>query len=156
MKSKKDHAITIELAQNFKGIKVNSRKIRELVRAICKRFELSRATISIAIVDDDQIIRVNRQFLNHDHPTDVISFDLSDQQMSPEVVFELVVNGQLAIRQAKVRGHDSLSELALYITHGLLHNLGYNDAQAKDAKKMHQMEDEILTSLGFGQVYGPK
>ena len=43
-------------------------------------------------------------------------------------IFDLIVNGELAAREAARRGHGAEAELALYITHGLLHNLGFNDA----------------------------
>ena len=58
-----------------------------------------------------------------------------------------------AVKEAKLRGHSSEAELALYITHGLLHNLGFDDSQRTKAKKMHKTEDEILQQLGFGLVY---
>ena len=45
------------------------------------------------------------------------------------------------------------AELALYITHGLLHNLGFDDSTEMQAKKMHDTEDEILRQSGFGLVY---
>jgi len=56
-------------------------------------------------------------------------------------------------REAARRGHSAEAELALYVTHGLLHNLGFNDATAAQARKMHRMEDEILQHLGYGFVY---
>ncbi len=59
----------------------------------------------------------------------------------------------MALRQADLRGHSSQAELALYITHGLLHNLGFDDSTEDKAKKMHDMEDKILQQLGYGLVY---
>ena len=57
------------------------------------------------------------------------------------------------MRQAAQRGHSTEAELALYLTHGLLHNLGFNDADKAAAERMHDMEDEILQQAGFGVVY---
>ena len=68
-------------------------------------------------------------------------------------LFELVVNGEMAVRQAKQRGHSGEAELALYVTHGLLHNLGFDDSTKKKAQKMHRAEDEILQQFGYGLVY---
>ena len=67
--------------------------------------------------------------------------------------FELVVNAEKAARQANSRGHSSEAELALYITHGLLHQLGFDDSTNSRAKKMHDTEDEILQQQGFGLIY---
>ena len=59
----------------------------------------------------------------------------------------------MAVRQANQRGHSSEAELALYITHGLLHNLGFDDSTKKQARKMHETEDKILQEFGYGIVY---
>jgi probable rRNA maturation factor len=59
----------------------------------------------------------------------------------------------MAVRQANLRGHTSEAELALYITHGLLHNLGFDDSAENQARKMHETEDEILQEFGYGMVY---
>ena len=59
----------------------------------------------------------------------------------------------MAVRQASLRGHSSEAELALYITHGLLHKLGFDDSTKGRAKKMHDIENEILQQLGYGLVY---
>jgi rRNA maturation RNase YbeY len=67
--------------------------------------------------------------------------------------FDIIVNAQKAVSEAKKRGHSPQAELALYITHGLLHNLGFDDLTAKKAKLMHRLEDEILQQQGFGRVY---
>ncbi len=48
------------------------------------------------------------------------------------------------------------AELALYVTHGLLHQLGFDDATPEQAQKMHQAEDEILQHMGFGVVYNSR
>ena len=54
------------------------------------------------------------------------------------------------------RGHDAEAELALYVVHGLLHNIGYDDLTEADARKMHGMEDEILECFGYGTVYNSR
>lgn len=152
--SKKDQEIVVQIANNFAGIDARSSKVKKLVQAVFNRFGLSKATVSIAIVDDAEIRKLNSRFLNRKSTTDCLSFDLSDTQepQSPKL-FELIVNGEMAVRQANLRGHSSEAELALYITHGLLHNLGFDDSTDSKARKMHLMEDNILQQLGYGLVY---
>ena len=146
--------IAVQIAKSFQDVKVSLPKIKKLVRAICNRFRFSNATVSIAIVDDAQMRKVNAQFLNRESTTDCLSFDLSDDQSSESgKSFELVVNGELALKEADLRGHSSEAELALYITHGLLHNLGFDDSTQNQAKKMRDTEDEILQQFGYGLVY---
>ena len=149
--AKQRQYMVVQIAKNFKKIDVSQSKLKELVKSICKRFELLKVTVSIAIGDDDEIRRINKQFLNRKGTSDCLSFDLSDNDKRK--LFELVVNGEMAVREAKRRGHSPEAELALYITHGLLHNLGFDDSTQRKAKKMHETEDEILQQFGYGFVY---
>jgi probable rRNA maturation factor len=147
--------ITVQIAKSFDGLDVDFPKLTKLVKSVCSRFMHSKATVSIAIVDDSEIRRVNTEFLSCDSPTDCLSFDLSDEKSRSKAtkLFELVVNGEMALKEAKLRGHSGEAELALYITHGLLHNLGFDDCTKAEAKTMHDTEDEILQQLGYGLVY---
>jgi probable rRNA maturation factor len=155
--AKKDQQIIVQITNNFAEINTRPSKIKKLVNVVLNHLDAGQKAetiVSIAIVDDAQIRKLNRKFLNRKSTTDCLSFDLSDSQCpkSPRT-FELIVNGQMAVRQASLRGHSPEAELALYITHGLLHNLGFDDSTDKKAKKMHDMEDKILQQLGYGLVY---
>jgi probable rRNA maturation factor len=151
--AKQNQDIVVQIAKNFKNIDICLPRLKKLVEVICNRFKLSKATISIAIVDDTQIRKINKQFLNQDLPTDCLSFNLSDNDTNSVKSFELVVNAEMAVKEANLRGHSSEAELALYITHSLLHNFGFNDSTQSQTKKMHNIEDEILKQLGYGPVY---
>ncbi|MBA7646911.1 Endoribonuclease YbeY [subsurface metagenome] len=151
--------VVVQIAKNFKDIDVCLPELEKLVKAVCNRFTRNEVRdtgyeISIAIVDDAEICKVNKQFLNRKTAADCLSFDLSDDDTegAPKS-FELVVNAEIAVKEANLRGHSSEAELALYITHGLLHNLGFDDSTQAQAGKMHHTEDEILQQLGYGLVY---
>ncbi|MHC4437542.1 MAG: rRNA maturation RNase YbeY [Planctomycetota bacterium] len=155
--SRQDQDIVIQITKNFNGINISPHKIRKLAKAVCNRFardepQDTKYEISIAIVDDNEILELNRKFLNSKAVTDCLSFDLSDGEKGGKV-FDLVVNGEMAVRQVNQRKHSSEAELALYITHGLLHNLGFDDSTKSRARKMHETEDEILQEFGYGLVY---
>jgi probable rRNA maturation factor len=160
---RKDQTIAIRIAEDFGNIKISAPKLKKLIKAVRNQFGGSetpdaRFQISLAIVDDAHIRKLNSRFLGHNVTTDCLSFDLSDRNAaetgaSASRVLEIVVNGQMAARQAERRGHSTEAELALYVTHGLLHQLGFDDATKKTARKMHQTEDDILQQLGYGPVY---
>jgi probable rRNA maturation factor len=166
MDSKNKQQIFVQITRKFRDIQTDLPELRKLVKFICQQSAgpeapNTRFEISIAIVDDDEIRRLNSRFLSHNTATDCLSFDLSDEQKSKEEsrtskILELVVNGEMAARQANQRGHSGRAELALYITHGLLHQLGFDDSTQARAKKMHDKEDEILQQFGFGIVYNKK
>jgi probable rRNA maturation factor len=150
--SRKDQDIVIQIIKKFKGIDISELRIKQLTKVLCSRFAKHKPAetkyeISIAIVDDNQIRELNKQFLNSKAATDCLSFDLSDDEEGPKI-FDLIVNGEMAVRQANLR-----AKLALYITHGLLHNLGFDDSTKSRARKMHETEDEILQEFGYGLIY---
>ena len=156
--------VVVQISKKFVDIEVNLSKLKRLVRVICSRFgqsdihkecskcnEGARYEIGIAIVDESEIRKANKQFLNRNVSTDCLSFDLSEE--ANKRAFELIVNAEKAVKEAALRGHSAEAELALYITHGLLHNLGFDDSTNSRAKEMHDTEDEILQQLGYGFVY---
>jgi probable rRNA maturation factor len=149
---KKTKDIVVRIAKNYDSIDVNLIRLKKLVKTVCERFTDyqipdTSCEISIAIVNNTQIRKLNKQFLNRNSSTDCLSFDLSDDENRK--LFEVVVNGERAAKEAKKRCHSSETELALYITHGLLHSLGFDDSKQNQAKKMHDTESEILQQLGY-------
>ena len=144
--------IIVDISCCLEGVDADISKLKELAVHICCRFSIVQAIISVAIVDDEVIKQVNSDYLKSQKLTDVISFDLSEEDEEAKS-YEIIINAQQAMRQAAQRGHSSEAELALYLTHGLLHNLGLDDADKAEAERMHDMEDEILQQAGFGVVY---
>lgn len=151
--NKPENHLQIQFDLQYQNLEADLSKLEGLTQAICQKYGCHSATVHISIVDDAGIIEVHRQFLQKDTTTDVISFDLTDE-FEPGKTFQVVVNAEMAQRQSQKRGHSPEAELALYITHGMLHNLGFDDAEAQQAQKMHETEDEILQELGFGIIYG--
>jgi probable rRNA maturation factor len=103
--------------------------------------------LSVAIVDDAAIHRLNREFLNHDYPTDVISFDLRGEDVGPDG--ELVVSYTTALREATDRGGDPTAELLFYCVHGVLHLLGWNDSDADEREAMLMRQSSLLQEVGY-------
>jgi len=165
-----DQDIVVRITKSFGAVEFSCPRLKKLVQVTCSRFKVTDATVGVAIVDDSQIRKLNKRFLNSNRATDCLSFDLSDGRgthKSPGTVggrkakpatkcFELVVNGERAAKEAARRGHSAEAELALYTLHSLLHNLGFDDADKGLAGKMHQMEDDILNEQGYGLVYDAK
>lgn len=143
--------IVVDITCQHENLKADFDNFKDVVYSICLRFGLTKASVDIAIVGDAKITAVNSQFLKKQNTTDVISFDLSDDDTA---TFELIINADEAKRQAQKRNHSIEAELALYITHGMLHNLGFDDADERQAEKMHKTEDDILQQAGFGIIYG--
>ena len=81
-------AIETEIQFACKLVKLSKKTIQEVVSKIASDYGWEDGEISIAVVDDAEIHRVNRDYLSHDYPTDVISFDTteSDEFLEGEVI----------------------------------------------------------------------
>jgi probable rRNA maturation factor len=103
-------------------------------------------TLSLALVDNAAIAEVNEQFLQHEGPTDVISFLLAEEGApNPENQFgELVISVEMARQEARARGLPIQEETFRYCVHGILHLLGYDDQTDADADEMTQQQERIV------------
>lgn len=144
--------IDVEIHQSYEGITLDRAAIETLVQTVCHAYDVTDALVSVAVIDDAQTCELNTQYLNHEGSTDCFSFDLTDETDTRRH-FEVIVNGEKAIEQARLRGHSDQAELALYVTHGMLHNLGHDDLVEEAAERMHAEEDRILNELGYGAIY---
>lgn len=117
------------------------------VEAILADTDYSQAMVSIAVVDDPAIHALNVQYLQHDYPTDVLSFVLEDS--SRNVEGELIVSSDTAVREAQEAGWSPLDELLLYVIHGTLHLVGYDDHEPADQREMYAAEAHYLKHLGI-------
>jgi len=86
--------------------------------------------------------------------TDVLSFDVDTDPKHGVLNADIVVCADLARQRAAARTlAASRAELALYVTHGILHLAGYDDHRPADFRRMHAREDELLSELGLGPVF---
>jgi probable rRNA maturation factor len=141
----------ISIASPQESVPIDRGRMREVVRAVLDGEAIGEADISLAFVDNSTIHRLNRQFLQHDEPTDVLSFPLSEPG-SRKVSGELVIGAEVALAQANERGHDVQAELALYVIHGLLHLSGHDDNAPAAAHRMRERERHYLALLGLPDI----
>jgi probable rRNA maturation factor len=141
----------IAIATPQETVAVDRAFMRNLVRTVLEGEGVADAEISLAFVDNATIHRLNKRFLEHDEPTDVLSFPLSEPG-AKRLAGELVVGAEVAQAQAQERGHDVQAELALYVIHGLLHLCGHDDKTAEAAAAMRQRERHYLGELGLPDI----
>jgi probable rRNA maturation factor len=150
-----DPSYEIEVTRETDPGDFDEQRLRTAVVLALARHDCTAAQLSVALVDDARISRLNEQYLGHAGATDVLSFDLAESDRDG-LDGQIVVSVDAARRQAGLRGHSVEAELVLYCLHGTLHLLGYDDADPDEAERMHRTEDELLTELGFGAVYGAR
>jgi probable rRNA maturation factor len=140
----------VSIASPQEAVPIDKRRFREVVRIVLEGEGVADAEVSLAFVDNPTIHRLNKQFLQHDEPTDVLSFPLSDS--AKKLAGELVIGAEVARDRAAEMGHDVQAELTLYVIHGLLHLCGHDDHDEADAKEMRERERHYLVKLGLPDI----
>ena len=100
-------------------------------------------SLNIIFCSDEHLLGINRDYLQHDYYTDIITFDLSPSSKSP-LEAELYISIDRVKENASILGQPLYRELHRVIFHGLLHLLGYKDKQKKDQALMRELEDRLL------------
>lgn len=127
-----------------------NKKIIELAKVILLKEGIKKAMISVALLDDKDIHAANKKFLDHDEPTDVITFPLD--QAKNKLTGEILIGVGVARRHAKNARHLLEHELTLYLIHGLLHLCGFDDLNPVARKKMRKRERFHLSRLGLPDI----
>jgi rRNA maturation RNase YbeY len=123
---------------------IDQESVRAWVKAVAATYNRQVGDITYIFVDDEEILRVNRQFLQHDYYTDIITFDYGTPR---------VISGDLFISLDTVRSNaESLTlpydqELHRVIIHGILHLCGLNDKGPGEREKMEAAENRALALL---------
>jgi probable rRNA maturation factor len=112
---------------------------------------VKEARIALALLDNAHIHRLNKQFLDHDEPTDVLTFPYSPPG-AKKLEGEIAIGMEIAREYAADRGHDVKLELLLYVIHGCLHLCGYTDEDDASTAEMRAKEREYLARLGLPDI----
>ncbi|WP_297595846.1 rRNA maturation RNase YbeY [uncultured Cetobacterium sp.] len=108
--------------------------------------------MSVALVGNEDIQRINRDFRDKDQPTDVISFayhETEDYMIGPyDTLGDIIISLERVEEQCKEYNHSFRREFFYVLTHGMLHLLGYDHIDEEDKKEMRAREEEILAKFG--------
>jgi probable rRNA maturation factor len=112
------------------------------------------AELAIQFVNEDAMTTLHVQWMDEPGPTDVLSFPMdelrpgSDSEISdPGLLGDIVVCPQVAATQAVPAGHETINEILLLTTHGILHLLGFDHAEPDEEKEMFGLQREILDAF---------
>jgi probable rRNA maturation factor len=137
--------LEIELANRQTRHAIDAARLVAAARLVLEEEGISRATLSIAVVSDKAIRQLNRRYLQHDYATDVISFLLDSGTGSLEG--EIIVSAETAATQAPQFGFSPQDELLLYVIHGTLHLVGFDDTTPTARRKMQARQRRYLRRL---------
>ncbi len=110
--------------------------------------------LTLVLTDDEQLHRLNRDYLGVDAPTDVLSFPASetDPETGARYLGDIILSVSRAETQATAAGHLLVDEARLLVVHGVLHLLGHDHAEAEEKTKMWKAQGEVLEGLGLGHI----
>jgi probable rRNA maturation factor len=112
------------------------------------RLEDRQAELSVVLVADPEMIHLNTRFHDRARTTDVLAFPYEGAAGDGVVRGEIIVNTDQARRVAAEHAHTPEDELLLYIVHGALHLLGYDDHDPDETRAMRRREQDVLQRLG--------
>ncbi|MHC4294704.1 MAG: rRNA maturation RNase YbeY [Planctomycetota bacterium] len=136
----------VRISSTQRAMRVPRKRLTELIAFVAGYQKVGIAEVDLAVVTRDEITSLNRRYLSRCEPTDVLSFDLSDSSRAG-LCIQLVICGETTVANARASGLTPQRELMLYVVHGLLHQMGYDDSSARGAVRMHAREDEILEAF---------
>ncbi len=133
--------ITIKNLQN--KIPVHPKKIKKLIHKVLKGERIKESGwINICFVNNTLIKKFNAKFLKTNSATDVLAFNLGGGKKI--ILADIMISTDTAIKQAAVFKTTPDYELLLYIVHGILHILGYNDRTKTQTKLMRKKESQYV------------
>jgi probable rRNA maturation factor len=151
VRSASKSAFKIEASNQQQRWPVKLSQLQSALRSVMEGEGIRSADVSLAVVDDPTIHRINRQFLQHDEPTDVISFLL--EQDGDRLDGDILISADTAAHSADDFGWNLADELLLYAIHGMLHLVGYDDLSPAKKRVMRQKERQYLAKFGLKPRY---
>lgn len=126
--------------------------LRRVAAHVANAEGFHKGSLSVVVVGQRAMRTLHRRFMDDDSPTDVLTFDLGSDPASGLLEAEIIICTDVARRRSPSLAA-ARRELALYLTHGILHLAGYDDHDQVDFDRMHAREDELLAALGVGPVF---
>jgi len=141
--------MSISIQNRQKLLSVDLGRVRRSLKRLLKELGFKDSEVSLLLVDDDQIREINKDYLQRDRPTNVISFAMTEGafgDVHPEILGDIILSVETAARDAVAYDIDFMDEVEFLLIHGLLHLVGYNheNVESWEAEKMKKMERELF------------
>lgn len=147
--------MSIEVS-NESGAEVDELRLVALSRQVLDSLRIHPlAELSLLLVDEGEMTNLHVRWMDEPGPTDVLSFPMDelrpgrvdvepDDDVEPGMLGDVVLCPAVAERQAKEAGHSTQDELEMLCTHGILHLLGYDHAEADEHREMFGLQGKLL------------
>lgn len=136
----------LQVSSTVEDALLDADEVRRIVQGALEYGGRGEVGLSVALLSEPELCELHERFLGDPSPTDVISFDLGEDE-GP--VGEICVSVDQALRVAAERGVRPQRELALYLVHGVLHLCGHDDHEDEERARMREAERAVLDRLGY-------
>jgi len=134
----------IELRKSLRLPNIDEKSVVALCNFILKRLRLGMCTLSVSLVGDKEMRKLNKKYFMKDTPTDVISFPMEENIRNGILLGDVVVCVPQAQRAAKENNQTVSEELSLYLIHGILHLIGERDKTPAEAGRIAEKQKSLL------------
>jgi probable rRNA maturation factor len=149
--------MSVLLSSRLRSRRLRLPRVRSLAGKILRAVDAGRADLSLLLVGDRFMRRLNRLYRRKDRTTDVLAFPVRKHaarpaprapRPAPALLGDIVISLPRAERQAAQAGHSLEREMALLLIHGLLHLLGYDhERSAREARRMSRRERAVARAV---------
>jgi len=139
----------VEIVRRYSGKGFSSRKLKPLARRILQLTGHENSELTIGLIGNAEMRRLNAKFRNKDYPTDVLSFP-AEQNLpgAMHLLGDVIISLDKARQQAKERSRSLQEEVVTLLIHGVVHLLGYDHERSeKDARIMGRFEKKVYRAL---------
>jgi probable rRNA maturation factor len=143
--------LTLSIKNQQEVVELDFQGLKAAAKAVLEGEGISSAKVAFAFFDSDAIQALNKRHLNHDEPTDVLTFPYTAPD-AKKLEGDIAIGAGVAKTAAEERGHPVHAELCLYVIHGCLHLCGYNDKLPRDIAEMRRKEREYLKKLNLPDI----
>lgn len=141
--------LAIDVSSSVRRLSVSRTLVRKAATTALRAEHVRDAMLSITFVGRATISRLNRRYLGHEGPTDVISFGLGRVGRRGAVIGDVYICAEVARENAKRQGVSAGEELLRLVVHGTLHVLGYDhpSGPARTGSRMWRKQERILARV---------
>jgi rRNA maturation RNase YbeY len=148
--SQPDAPVLTLINHSKSNIPVSEHELREVLSAVEGLRKVSFSTLECVYVEEDDIVRINKEHLNRDYITDVISFHYHEKESTENLEGTVVMCvGRISEQAQEFDASSEKQEFLRIAAHGMLHVSGLDDSSADDKKNMTELENQILETLNY-------
>ncbi len=135
--------------EDIQSLSIKKTSLNKLVKRLINSEMKQLGEISVILCSDKYLLEMNKQYLNHDYFTDIITFDYVEQDV---ISGDLFISLERVEENAKRYNANIINELCRVIFHGVLHLIGYGDKTSEEKKTMTEKENLYLSEVDFREI----